>query len=71
MSYPLTKDMLIFAVLQSCETADILDAVRIAKKNESRIVGITNVIGSSLTREGDAFLLMNSGPEIRAHVYDR
>jgi glucosamine--fructose-6-phosphate aminotransferase (isomerizing) len=60
----LTRDTLILAVSQSGETADVLDAVRIAKKNESRVVGITNVMGSSLTREGDAFMLMNSGPEI-------
>jgi glucosamine--fructose-6-phosphate aminotransferase (isomerizing) len=60
----LTRDTLILAVSQSGETADVLDAVKIAKKNDSRVVGITNVMGSSLTREGDAFLLMNSGPEI-------
>lgn len=60
----LTRDTLIFAVSQSGETADILEAVRIAKKNNSKVIGITNVMGSSLTREGDAFLLMNSGPEI-------
>ena len=60
----LTRDTLIFAVSQSGETADILEAVRIAKKNNSKVIGITNVMGSSLTREGDVFLLMNSGPEI-------
>ena len=60
----LTDKTLVFAVSQSGETADVLEAVRIAKGRGSRVIGITNVLGSSLTMEGDAFLLMHSGPEI-------
>ncbi len=60
----LTDKTLVFAVSQSGETADVLDAVRAAKRRGSTIVSITNVMGSSLSREGDELLLMNSGPEI-------
>jgi glucosamine--fructose-6-phosphate aminotransferase (isomerizing) len=60
----LTDKTLVFAVSQSGETADVLDAVKAAKRRGSRVVSITNVIGSSLSREGDELLLMNSGPEI-------
>ncbi len=60
----LTRDTLVFAVSQSGETADTLDAVRAARERGSKVIAITNVVGSSLTREGDESLLMNSGPEI-------
>jgi len=60
----LTDRTLVFAVSQSGETADVLEAVRAAKRRGSRVVSITNVMGSSLSREGDELLLMNSGPEI-------
>ncbi|MEA2075683.1 MAG: glutamine--fructose-6-phosphate transaminase (isomerizing) [Euryarchaeota archaeon] len=60
----LTDRTLVFAVSQSGETADILLAVRAAKRKESRVIGITNVVGSSLTMEGHALIMMNSGPEI-------
>ncbi len=60
----LTEDTLIFAVSQSGETADVLDAVRAARSRGSKVIAITNVVGSSLTREGDELLMMNSGPEI-------
>lgn len=60
----LTDRTLVFAVSQSGETADVLEAVRAAKRRGSRVVSITNVMGSSLSREADELLLMNSGPEI-------
>jgi glucosamine--fructose-6-phosphate aminotransferase (isomerizing) len=60
----LTDRTLVFAVSQSGETADVLEAVRGAKKRGSKVVSITNVMGSSLSREADELLLMNSGPEI-------
>ncbi len=60
----LTDRTLVFAVSQSGETADILLAVRAAKSKGSKVLGITNVIGSSLTMEGHALIMMNSGPEI-------
>jgi len=60
----LTEKTLVFAVSQSGETADVLEAVRAAKRYGSRVIGIVNRMGSSLTRESDEFLLMNAGPEI-------
>ena len=60
----LTDRTLAFAVSQSGETADVLFAVRGAKSKGSKVVGITNVLGSSLTMEGHALIMMNSGPEI-------
>ncbi len=55
---------LVIAVSQSGETADVLESVRMAKKRGSKILGIVNVVGSSLMRISDAFLTINAGPEI-------
>ena len=60
----LTKKTLVVAVSQSGETYDVLEAVRAARRRGSKVISIVNVMGSSLTRESDAFLLMNAGPEI-------
>lgn len=60
----LTNRTLIIAVSQSGETYDVLEATRAGKKRGSRIISIVNVMGSSLARESDAFLLMHAGPEI-------
>ena len=60
----LTKDTLVIAVSQSGETYDVLEAVRAAKKRGSKVISIVNVMGSSLTRESDTFLMMHAGPEI-------
>ncbi|MEM2955066.1 MAG: glutamine--fructose-6-phosphate transaminase (isomerizing) [Candidatus Nanoarchaeia archaeon] len=60
----LTKESLIIAVSQSGETADVLEAVRVAKKRGSKVISIVNVMGSSLTRYSDNFLMLNVGPEI-------
>jgi glucosamine--fructose-6-phosphate aminotransferase (isomerizing) len=60
----LTDRTLAFAVSQSGETADVLFAVRAAKSKGSKVIGITNVMGSSLTMEGHALIMMHSGPEI-------
>jgi len=60
----LNEDSLVIAVSQSGETADVLEVVRAARERNSKIIAITNVIGSSLAREAEELLLMNSGPEI-------
>ena len=60
----LNKNDLIIAISQSGETADVLEAVRIAKKKGIKVLAITNVNGSSLTKEADDYLLMNAGIEI-------
>jgi glucosamine--fructose-6-phosphate aminotransferase (isomerizing) len=60
----LTPDTLVIAVSQSGETIDVLDAVRTAKRKNSKVISIVNVIGSSLHRTSDVALTLNSGPEI-------
>lgn len=60
----LTPDTLVIAVSQSGETIDVLDAVRTARKKESKVMSIVNVMGSSLHRSSDRTLMLNAGPEI-------
>ena len=60
----LTDKTLMIAVSQSGETADLLDAVKVAKEKGVKIISIVNVMGSTLTRLSDAVIMMNSGPEI-------
>lgn len=52
------------AISQSGETADTLESVRAVKKAGSRVIAISNVVGSTITRESDTTLFMNAGPEI-------
>lgn len=56
-------DMAIF-ISQSGETADTLAAMRIAKANGFTTVGLCNVVGSALSRETDACIFTQAGPEI-------
>lgn len=60
----LNDKSLIIAVSQSGETADLLEAVKTAKKKGSKVISLVNVMGSSLTRQSDRSLMMNAGPEI-------
>ncbi len=60
----LTDKTLIIAVSQSGETADLLDAVKTAKKKNSKIMAIVNVMGSTLQRTSDLSIMMQAGPEI-------
>ena len=55
---------LVIAITQSGETLDTLAALKEARKNGASTLSITNIIGSSATRIADAYLLMQSGPEI-------
>jgi glutamine---fructose-6-phosphate transaminase (isomerizing) len=55
---------LVIAMSQSGETADTIEAVRIAKQAASPILGVCNVLGSHLTRLADGMLFTRSGPEI-------
>jgi glutamine---fructose-6-phosphate transaminase (isomerizing) len=55
---------LTLAVSQSGETIDTLEALRHAREQESRVVAITNTVGSSVAREADAVLYTHAGPEI-------
>ncbi|MBI4399748.1 glutamine--fructose-6-phosphate transaminase (isomerizing), partial [Candidatus Micrarchaeota archaeon] len=58
------KDTLVIAISQSGETADTLRAVKEAKKFGAKILAVTNVVGSTLTREADKTVYMRAGPEI-------
>ena len=60
----LGPDCLVIGIAQSGETADTLAAVRFAKEMGAQVVGVTNVVGSSMTREADAVLYTRAGPEI-------
>ncbi len=55
---------LTIAMSQSGETADTMEAVKIAKQAGSAVLGICNVLGSHLTRVADGTLYTRGGPEI-------
>lgn len=55
---------LLIAISQSGETADTLAAVREAKKCGAKVLGICNVLGSSLTKESHGLIAILAGPEI-------
>ena len=55
---------LTIAMSQSGETADTIEAVKIAKAAGAPVVGICNVLGSHLTRLADGVLYTRGGPEI-------
>jgi len=57
-------DSTILAVSQSGETADTLAAVNCARQRAATILGLTNVIGSTLTRVSRVYAGQQSGPEI-------
>ncbi len=60
----ITADDCIVAISQSGETADTLEAIRIAKKHGALTIGIVNVVGSTIARETDAGIYLHAGPEI-------
>src|SRR5256885_4826968 len=55
---------LTIAISQSGETADTLEAMRVARAAGSRVVGIVNVVGSTIARESDGGIYLHAGPEI-------
>ena len=57
------KDIVI-AISQSGETADTLAAIKMAKSKGATIIGICNVVGSSISRATDAGTYIHAGPEI-------
>jgi glutamine---fructose-6-phosphate transaminase (isomerizing) len=63
-SLQFAPDTFVIAISQSGETADTLAAVREAKKNRCKVLGICNVKNSQLTREADYLLHLEAGPEI-------
>ncbi|MGY5144493.1 MAG: glutamine--fructose-6-phosphate transaminase (isomerizing) [Candidatus Nitrosopumilus sp. bin_32a] len=58
------ENSIIIAISQSGESADVLDAVRIGKEANCKIIAIVNLMTSSLAREADVVIGMNCGPEI-------
>lgn len=60
----LNSDDVVIAISQSGETADTLAALRMAKENGATILGICNVVGSSIARETDAGVYTHAGVEI-------
>ncbi len=51
-------------ISQSGETADTIAALKLAKSKDAKTIAITNVIGSSISREADYTLYTHAGPEI-------
>ena len=58
------KDALWFAVSQSGETADTLYAMREIQRKGGSVLGVCNVVGSTIARESDGGVYVHSGPEI-------
>ncbi|MBC7190041.1 glutamine--fructose-6-phosphate transaminase (isomerizing) [Candidatus Aerophobetes bacterium] len=57
-------DTLVIAISQSGETADTLAAVKEAKRKNAKVLGICNVVGSSIARECGRGVYLHAGPEI-------
>ncbi|MBI1722754.1 MAG: glutamine--fructose-6-phosphate transaminase (isomerizing) [Gemmatimonadetes bacterium] len=52
------------AVSQSGETADTLEAIRAARAAGSRVIGVVNVVGSTIARDTDGGIYLHAGPEV-------
>ncbi|KAL7985792.1 hypothetical protein Chor_010958 [Crotalus horridus] len=61
---PVFRDDVCFFISQSGETADTLMALRYCKNRRALTVGITNTVGSSISRDTDCGVHINAGPEI-------
>ncbi len=60
----LSKDDVVFFISQSGETADTLAAMREAKAKGATVLGIVNVVGSTIARESQGGVYVHAGPEI-------
>lgn len=60
----INEKTLMIVISQSGETADTLAALREAKAHKARVIAVTNVVGSSVSREADDVLYTWAGPEI-------
>src|SRR3954451_20179102 len=61
---PLDERTLVIAVTQSGETADTIAPTRLARERGCPIIAVTNTVGSAITREANAVLFLQAGPEI-------
>jgi glucosamine--fructose-6-phosphate aminotransferase (isomerizing) len=62
--HPQVPGTLTIVISQSGETADTLEAMRAARATHSRVLGIVNVVGSTIAREADGGIYLHAGPEI-------
>jgi glutamine---fructose-6-phosphate transaminase (isomerizing) len=60
----INEDDVVIVISQSGETADTLAALREAKKRGATVIGICNVVGSTIARETHAGVYIHAGPEI-------
>lgn len=60
----ITPGDIVIAISQSGETADTLAAIKHAREKGATVIGICNVVGSSIARETDAGVYTHAGPEI-------
>ncbi|MBM3699580.1 MAG: glutamine--fructose-6-phosphate transaminase (isomerizing) [Actinobacteria bacterium] len=58
------ENSLFIAITQSGETIDTLAAVKEARKKGAKVMAITNVVGSTISRESDSVIYTHAGPEI-------
>lgn len=58
------EDTVVIAISQSGETADTLAAIEMAKERGATVLGVVNVVGSSIARNTDAGVYLRVGPEI-------
>lgn len=58
------NDDIVFVISQSGETADTLEATKIARKKGAIVLGVVNSVGSSIARETDEGCYLHAGPEI-------
>lgn len=58
------KNTIAFAISQSGETADTLAAMKEAKRKGATVLGICNVVGSTIARESEGGVYIHAGPEI-------
>ncbi len=58
------ENTLVLAISQSGETADTLEAVRLAKRKGAKVLAVVNVVGSTIAREAGDVLYTMAGPEI-------
>lgn len=60
----ISADDIMIAISQSGETADTLEAIKIAQQHQALTLGVVNVVGSSIARLTHAGVYLHTGPEI-------
>lgn len=59
----LTPKTLMIPISQSGETADVLEAIEVAKSKNAKVISLLNVFGSTMMRMSDNFFMINAGAE--------